>query len=372
MAFYADRTYGAPSAIAGLTASVFLVGGVLGRVVTSRYSDRLSLKTLAIGSLSVQLAMVLLYFVDAGGIALLIAVRLIHGLAFGVANTVLPAMAVNALPPQRLGEGTGYFMLSNSLGVGIGPMMSVLVVIGIDYEVLFVICAALSIVALALMLPVRDSGRIAEARGRESLLESIIDRSTFGFSFFMFLVAFAYSSINAFINTYAIGKDLGFFVPFVFLVYSVTLIITRPITGRLMDRYGENVVLYPSIASMGAGLLLAAAANRPLTLLACGIFMGTGFGTCMSVGQAVATRITASTSSSKPISTFFLLCDGGCGIGPFMLGFVVSGFGYEAMYVICAFVAFGAVIYYHIVHGRSSQAHQDAPSSEKGGSTPGL
>lgn len=402
MAYYAVNAYGVDSAIAGLTASIFLVGGVTGRVVCGRFARRFGPKRLGVFAMMLQLAMVALYLVNGLSIEVLIVVRFIHGLSFGISNTVLPALAIDGLPPTRLGEGTGYYMLSNSLGVGVGPLMSILVVMGFDYRLLFTICLGLSAVALATTLLAKDPSRTAakkpsgsasvvateetvastfgattsaasasaaSASGtttsvaavtepacvpapREHGLASVFDLSTFKFSVFMFIVAFAYSSLNAFINSYAIDLGMGVFAPFVFLVYSITLVISRPITGRLQDRYGENSVLYPSIASMAVGLVLAAFANNPVMLLACGIFMATGFGTCMSVGQAAAIKLSTCRDASRTISTFFLLCDSGCGIGPFMLGFIVSGAGYPAMYLICAAIAVCAVVYYHFVHGR--------------------
>ncbi len=129
-----------------------------------------------------------IYLADGLGIGFLMAVRFIHGLSFGVTNTVLPALAVNALPATRLGEG----------------------------------------------------------------IASFIDASTFTFSVFMFLVAFSYSSINAFINSYVIDLGMGVYASFVFLVYSVMLLITRLFTGRLQDRYGENCVLYSSNGLMSS------------------------------------------------------------------------------------------------------------------------
>ena len=368
MAYYAVNAYGVDSAIAGLTASIFLVGGVIGRVVCGRFARRFGPKRLGVFAMVLQLAMIALYLVSGLPIEVLIVVRFVHGLSFGISNTVLPALAVDGLPPARLGEGTGYYMLSNSLGVGVGPLMSVLVVMGFDYRLLFGICLGLSVVALVTTLLAKDPSRTQESKAkkttasdapasapaapRERGLASVFDMSTFKFSVFMFLVAFSYSSLNAFINSYAIDLGLGMFAPFVFLVYSITLVISRPITGRLQDRYGENSVLYPSIASMAVGLVLAAFASNPVMLLACGVFMATGFGTCMSVGQAAAIKLSTCRDASRTISTFFLLCDGGCGIGPFMLGFIVSGAGYPAMYLICAAIAVCAVVYYHFVHGR--------------------
>jgi MFS family permease len=379
MALYALNTFHTDSAVAGITASIFLVGGVLGRIVTGRYSKRFSLKALTIVALIVQLVACMLYFADSLGVGFLIVVRLVHGFSFGISNTTIPAMAVEDLPSSRLGEGTGYFMLSNSLGVGIGPMMSILLVMGVDYQVLFQICTMMAVVALAVSLGVKYSsappsaceqpeannsvaqdgegaegaeGAVASSSKFKSFMRSVIDTSTFRISVFMFLVALSYSSVNSFVSSYAASIGLSAYAPFVFVVYSVVLILSRLFTGKLMDRFGENCVLYPSIASMALGLVIVSMAHSPLPLLAVGAFSATGFGTCMSVGQAVVTRETRSGNTALAISTFFLLCDGGCGVGPFFLGFVVDALGYRAMYVVCACIAIVAVAYYHWCHGR--------------------
>lgn len=362
MAHYAVTAYGVDDSIAGLTASIFLVGGVLGRIVTGRYGMYWGLERMSIASIAVSFAACALYLFDGWDIGALIGIRLLHGLAFGVANTVVPALAVDTLPHDRMGEGTGYFMLSNSLGVGVGPLISLITVMGVDYAVLFVVCTVLTALALGCALTVGRHGddpaaAVVHERGPKPgafTIGSIIDLSTVKLSFFMFLVALSYSSLNSFVNSYAIEQGMGSFSPFVFLVYSVVLLLTRPLTGKLMDRFGENAILYPSIISMAAGLVLAAFATTPPALLACGIFMATGFGTCMSTGQAAATKLTTSGNTALAISTFFLLCDGGCGVGPFFLGMVVSAAGYRTMYLLCACIALVAVAYYHLTHGRAT------------------
>lgn len=352
MAYYAVQAFACADSVAGLVASIFLVGGVLGRVLSGRYAAHVGLRRIALAALAVQLVACLLYFLDGLGVAFLLCVRLAHGLSFGIVNTVTPAMAVDALPRERVGEGTGYFMLSSSLGTGIGPIMGLVVTMGIDYRVLFVICTALTVVAIvSALMTHRQAGERAPKPGRFTW-GSVIDLSTVRFSVFMFLVALSYSSLNSFLNSYAISMDMGLYAPLTFVVYSIMLVLTRPATGKLMDRYGENAVLYPSIASMAVGLVLAATAKNPAMLLACGIFMATGFGTCMSVGQAAATRMTTSGNTTLAISTFFLLCDGGCGVGPFFWGMVVSAAGYRVMYLACACVALAGVVYYHFAHGR--------------------
>lgn len=367
MAQYAIQHFHVDGAVGGITASIFMIGAVIGRILSAHYANALNLRKLCTLSLIGQLVFCCAYFASDIGIAFLIGVRLAHGLSFGLANTVVPALAVDSLPGHRIGEGTGYFLLSTSLGVGVGPLMSILTAMGLDYTVLFVLAACLSVVSLGLSLIVRptkvelavkEDPEKAKAVHAEKKwgVGTVIDLSTVRISFFMFLIGFACSSLNSFASAYAVELDMSFFAPFIFLVYSITLVITRPITGKLMDRYGENAVLYPSILSMGAGCAFAACASNPVMLVSCGIFMATGFGVCMSVGQAVAVKKTKSGNTALAISTFFLLCDIGIGLGPFFLGFIVEAAGYRAMYWQCVVVAVIAVIYYHFSHGRKARS----------------
>lgn len=353
MATYAVRSFNADGATAGLVASIFLVGGVLGRVFSARYANYLGLRRMTIVALLIQLAACILYFLDALGVTFLIAVRLLHGFSFGLANTAIPALAVEGMPKGRIGEGTGYFMLSNSIATGLGPAVGILMTMGVDYHAFFVICTAATVVGIgAALLAQRSSEGAAshqeDAAKRPRLepwsLRSIIDLSTVKLSVFMFMVAFSYSAINSFINNYAADLGLGMYGPLVFLVYAAALFVTRPVAGKLMDRYGHGVVLYASTISMAVGLVLAAFVSNAFTLLLLGVFMALGFGTSMSTGQAAATLLTKG-NTALAISTFFLLCDSGCGIGPYLLGFVLDAAGYRAMYLLCACIAFAAFLY---------------------------
>ena len=102
--------------------------------------------------------------------------------------------------------------------------------------------------------------------------------------------------------------------------------------------------------------------NTGDVLLSVGVFSALGFGTCMSVGLAVIGRDSGGEKAAPGIATFYLLCDFGCGIGPFLLGFVTGSLGYPAMYICCSIVAALGVAYYHFSHGRSHRG--GAPTDE--------
>ncbi len=355
MALYAITKHGTDGATGGLVASMFLAGSIVGRIISGRYAAWIGSRKLTLVALLMQIVSCGLYFADSLGIIFLILVRFVHGFSFGIANTTIPAMAIDDLPRDKIGEGTGYFMLSSSLGLGIGPLMSILLVMGINYRVLFAICTILAVVSIAAIL-MSSSGKdfVEQERPQRFAIGSVIDRSTVKLSIFMFFVAVAYSSLNSFATVFAAEQGWDAIGPFIFLTYSIVLIITRPITGRLLDRYGENSVLYPSIFCMACGVLMAACAVNQWMLLSCGAFMALGFGTCMSCGQAVATKMTDQPTSALAISTFFLLNDSGCGLGPVILGIVVNAGGYRTMYWVCVLIALAGLIYYFFAHGRKA------------------
>ena len=364
MARHAMQVFACPDSTAGLVASIFLVGAAIARIAAGRYADAIGLKRCSLVALALMLASCLSYFAGDTNLALMLVIRFVHGVSFGIANTTMPAIATEIIPLEVMGEGTGWFMLSNSLGTGIGPLLGLLMSGSFEYSSLYFACSALAALAVGVTLalsagaPPREGPRAALGKVPKFRLSSIFDPATRRFSFFMFLVAFSYSSVNSFVDAYSVTIGLDGWAAGVFLVYSASLVLMRPPIGRLQDRLGENAVLYPSIAC--AALCTATCAlcslvpSVPLLLLV-GVFAAAGFGTCMSAGLAVVGRLSGGTKAAPGIATFYLLCDFGCGIGPFLLGFIVGSLGYPAMYVACSVVALAGVAYYHFAHGRSQR-----------------
>ena len=361
MARHAMEAFACPDSTAGLVASIFLVGAAFSRIFAGRYADAIGLKRCSIAAVILMLASCASYFIGDASLPVMLVVRFMHGVSFGIANTTMPALIAEIIPIEVMGEGTGWFMLSNSLGTGIGPLFGLLVSGSFEYSALYVACTALSAVALVATIllsagkPPSEGSRAAMAAVPKFKLSTVFDPATRRFSFYMFLVAFSYSSVNSFVDAYSASIGLAGWAAGLFLAYAVTLIVLRPLVGRLQDRHGDNAVLYPSIACAALTTLVCGAcslAPSPVLLMCAGVFAAAGFGTCMSAGLATVGRLSGGTKAAPGIATFYLLCDFGCGIGPFLLGFVVGSLGYPAMYLTCSAVALIGLVYYHFAYGR--------------------
>ncbi len=122
VADYAMKTYDAPAATAGLAASIFVIGALIARLLSGRIMDRVGRKRLLMIGALFEVVFSALYLVGVG-LWLLFALRLLHGIAYGMCSTAIGTIVTALVPDNRKGEGVGYYMLSVTLGAAIGPFL---------------------------------------------------------------------------------------------------------------------------------------------------------------------------------------------------------------------------------------------------------
>ena len=108
LAVYAIQQFSASESMAGLAASIFVIGAVFSRLFTGRYLDTIGRKKVLLAGVLLFFVPTLLYFTITN-MYLLLLVRFIHGAAFGISTTALATIVIDIIPKERRGEGTGYF-----------------------------------------------------------------------------------------------------------------------------------------------------------------------------------------------------------------------------------------------------------------------
>ena len=103
-------------------------------------------------------------------------------------------------------------------------------------------------------------------------------------------------------------------------------------------------------------LVVLSAAQQDWQVVAAGALTGLGYGTLMPAAQAIAVSAVPADKLGTGISTLLLLADVGIGLGPVLLGAILSATGYGPMYAGLAVVVVVAGIFYHVVHGRHQAA----------------
>lgn len=352
---YAVDEFNATTSQAGLVTGIFIVGTLIGRLFIGARIERIGRKkTLLIGFILFN-TVTLLYFFSTS-ITVLLVTRLLHGISLGIASTAAATIVAFIIPMARRGEGIGYFSMSSTLATAIGPFVGLLLTQVTTFETIFAICLGVGIfgllAALIVHLPALQLDLPKESTTTEKFsIRRYLEPTAIPIAFVTLAVAFCFSSVLSFMNFYAIEKDLLEAASVFFLVYAISVLISRPFTGRLMDLKGANYVMYPAFVLLAAGLLLLGTADNSWSFLIAASLIGFGFGNMQSCTQAIAVKVTPRERMGMATSTFFIFLDAGLGFGPYVLGIILGVLSFSQMYMVLGGIALLAAGLYYFVYG---------------------
>ncbi|MBO6104386.1 MAG: MFS transporter [Methanobrevibacter sp.] len=348
---------GTSATIAGLVSGIYIFGGRCSRIYSANALERRDWKKLAVIFLSIHFLACIFYFF-ANNVTILLIVRFIHGLGFGASANAIVTIASAILPKKRFGEAFGYFMLGTTIAVGLGPYIS-----GFFYDnwgsigsfslaTSFAFLGLLCIILLDISkYEIMHNSEIEngimeedEETGEEKgtirrVIDKIFEIPAIPVSLFTGLTSLGYVSILSFNRLYAVEVDLVGAFSLFFIIYSIVLVASRPIAGRIQDNYGDRIICFTGIIAQAIGLFLVAWMPSAITVFICAVCAALGFGTLNSACTAIVTRDTLPNRRPYAISTFFIFCDGTMGFGPALLGsFVSATSGYAPVYFISSFI----------------------------------
>ncbi len=331
MTFGADIT--TASAVSGILSLVAMfmcpVAGVL--------SDRINKKKLLIITEAAYAVCLGLHAFARSLIALLL-LRAVTGIFFSLSNVLTIAYASSYIPKSRMGEGLGYFGLVVPLVQAAGPSIGLGLRDSIGYEAVF---TGAAIAALAAMICVAVLPYNApEPSGQKKTLK-FNDIFAVRFIWLMLLTAL-FSSANGLISTYLdiLASERSITnISIFFTVFSVVLIIFKPLTGKLLDSRGMYLVIIPAVVFAALGMFFVGIASSLWVMLIAAVCKALGQGAGTPTIQAHAVKMLDKSHSGVAVSTIQIGQSLGNSIAPVLGSFLVKPFGYTTM-----FCGFGGII----------------------------
>ncbi|MGF9966083.1 MFS transporter [Bacillus rhizoplanae] len=340
----------------GLVATVFLISSVLCRPFTGKWLDDLGRKKILFISLSLFLAATVMYF-GAQSLFLLLALRFLHGIGFGMATTATGTIVTDVAPAHRRGEALGYYGVFMSLPMVIGPFLGLTIISKFSFTILFIVCSIFSMLAFlfGLLVNIPNEKTTVKKEKKHMQWKDLIEPSTIPIAITGCVLSFSYSGILSFIPVYA--KELGMadIASYFFVVYAIVVVISRPFSGKIFDRFGENVLIYPSIIIFMIGMFTLSQAQTSFWLLAAGVLIGIGYGTLIPSFQTIAVSAAPHHRRGSATATYFSFFDTGMGIGSFVLGIIAAHSSYHNMYFISSIIVAFTLLIYYFLHGRKQK-----------------
>lgn len=356
---YASNTLLASPSEAGLASGIFIVGALVARIFAGRSIEQIGRKKMLYGGLTLFLFTTVLYFaID--NLFTLFVIRFLHGVGLGISATATATIIAGIIPPARRGEGISYYAMSITLAAAVGPFFAMQLNSRGNFTlilILSVILAACSLfAAFSLNVPELPAAKTSNNSRQRFSLQSFFEKKSFPISSIAILIGLSYSSILSFLTSYVAEIDLLSAGSLFYFVYSLAVLLSRPLTGRWFDRNGDNFVMYPSFFLFAAGLLLLSQAQQGVALLSAAALVGLGYGTFMSCAQAISIKQAPPQRIGLATSTYFIFLDAGIGIGPFLLGLLIPVSGFRGLYAGLSVVALLCALLYHVLHGRRAGA----------------
>ncbi|RAP53619.1 MAG: hypothetical protein BZ137_06400 [Methanosphaera sp. rholeuAM130] len=341
---------GSSATIAGLVSGIYVFGGLCSRIYSGDALEKKGWRRIAVTFMAIHFLACLLYFI-VDNVVLLLLVRFIHGIGFGASANAIVTIATEILPKKRFGEAFGYFMLGTTIAVGLGPFIGGFLYDYVSSTGCFLAASVFSFMALICMLSLdvdeydhRRTKEVTDTNGtgdekRYGGLEKIFEYKAMPVSLFTALTSLGYVSILSFYRLYAVEVNLTGIFSWFFIIYSVCLVLSRPVAGKIQDNNGDMIVCITGILAQTLGLFLIAWMPSNFSVVICAICAALGFGTLSSACTTIVTRNSSPQRRSYALSTFFIFCDATMGFGPALLGsFVSASTGYAPLYYISSLI----------------------------------
>ena len=342
---------GSSAYLVGLLGTAFAVFSLLIRPFAGPAFDSFSKKKLLIAAL----CGIFVVFVGYGiseNVYTLLGARLLHGACVGCVAPLSLAIAGDSLPDACMGSGIGIFSLCQAVGQAVGPNLGLNLSQQIGYPRTFFIGAAVMLLSILFSLFIQE--KKVEREPYQISIGKIIEKDSLHPAVLMFCLMIAYTCIGSYLAIYGELRGVEK-IGLYFTVYAVCLLLTRPVSGRLIDRYGYGKVLIPGMICFALSFLIIGSSRSLSGFLLAAVVNAFGYGVCYPAMQSLSMNCADKSRRGAAASTSYLGADFSMLTGPFLAGLFVDKVaasagsevtGYSMMfYVMMAPILIGLVYY---------------------------
>ncbi len=384
---------GLPDWQIGLVLGAFGVASLIGRPLAGAANDSLgSRPVILFGTVSLSAGALLMSF--AANPALLFLLRILQAAGYVTFTTSATALVAELAPAQRRGAALALFgaaanvaitltpaavsagldLLTQQFGcpsapcptwctaaadpTGPDPALCPLWGRGIGHSA-FVLSAVLSLLAgLLVWWAVPQPSRSHEGAFSVSRLIEL-PPALRGPMLTSLLFGVSFGALFAFLPLLTERREFASAGP-AYVVYGISIIATRILTGRLIDRPNRGQVLLPALLLNASGMAaFAYATNLPLTL-AGAVLMGIGSGVSHPALIAICVDRMPDARRGRAAAAFYLAFDLGIGVGSWILGLVLGLLGLTGLYLAAAFISLAGALTAPLLTGNRPAYKQPA------------
>lgn len=354
--FYLTETFGCTPSSIGFILCCYTVAALCMRPFSGYLLDTFARKPLYLIAYLVFTAMFLGYIL-AGTLTLFIALRFVHGLAFGTVTVGGNTIVIDIMPSARRGEGLGYFGLTNNLAMSIGPMVGLFMHNNhCPFNIIFACALSASIIGLLSASSVKTSYKPTIKRPPLSLDRFLLIKGIPA-GIALLLLSVPYGMTTNYVAMYAqqigIKAETGFF----FTWMAIGMAVSRIFSGKWVDKgYVTQVISIGFYLITCCFFLLAFCSNLIIWnhmvctwlffIIALGL--GIGFGIMFPAYNTLFVNLAPNNQRGTATSTYLTSWDVGIGIGMLTGGYIAQISTFNKAYLFGACLTVISMLYFNL------------------------
>lgn len=335
---YVTERLGGSEVAAGIVAGAYYFSAFFLRPFLGRLGDVKGRRILLIGG-SVVAAVTSAGLAATGSIGGVMPLRLIGGIGEAALFVAGLAAIDDISPPERRGEAVAVSTLSIYLGLAVGPPLGEWINIHWGFDATWYVSAVVALAAAAAIWPVGETKRAGTTPSKFRLIHpaglmtgAVLFGSSLGFAGF-----------SAFLKLYS--RELGLSrAGWIFVLYSMTLVVFRLAGRRLPDRLGAASTAKVCLLLTTVGLAVMAI-HSVAALVAGSLILAVGQSLTFPALVSMTVQRAPESERGNALATYTGFLDISFGFGPLIVGVLASSLGYGSAFLGSAgFAAAGFVL----------------------------
>ncbi len=341
---------------AGLTLTLFMVSAILIRPFSGLIIEKLGQRRTLIIS-ATMFCFIAFGYLFISNMTSLYILRLFHGVWFSILTTVCVPVVNQFISDSRRGEGMGYYAMSVNLGIVLGPLIGLSLIPYLSYTMVTAVLVAMIFIGyiFCFLIPVQEVKQPdSEAEKTKLGLSDFVERKSLTVALMAMMISFSYASIMSFIAPFASSIHLMQYAGLFFVVFAISMMSLRPITGKIYDRKGPQYVIYPAVLTFSLGLLVLSQIHNLTGFMLAAVLIGLGFGSAQPCLQTLAIQRAPKHRIGYATSTFYTCYDIGIAIGSLVVGMMITKQSFSFAFIICAALTALSLLYFKFVVQRTT------------------
>jgi DHA1 family multidrug resistance protein-like MFS transporter len=358
------RSLGVSESTLGFIAAASTVVGILVSIPAGILSDIIGRKRVILMAAIVFATAPFLYLLIQSPWQLVL-VRVYHGLATAILGPVAMAAVADTFQKGR-GERMAWYSSATMIGRFVAPFVGGLLIFGNDFKWVYLADGFAGVLALAAAIRLPLSSNVSTSI-REALRHQ---RGKYGKDIaFVFkhpgIIAtsgieaaqyFAFGCVETFLPVY-LKEKMGYSTWEIGMLFTAQILaatLTKPIMGRLSDRFGRIPMITTGLALGGITTGLILFSTNYVELVVVIALFGLGLATVTASTSALVADLSRQYSRGASMGILSSIMDIGQSAGPMVTGVLITAFSYRTAFGAVGIGLMGVTIIYALAMRRVS------------------